>query len=159
MNAVDTDAFEGTALSVYAYVVKEGRPVGPSDVMRGIGLSSPSVAYWHLQRLETSGLLKKNEYGKYIAKEKVTISGYMWIGRKLLSKLMCYSFFFMGLIGIEMTIILFDFLNGHNPELYLIYLVLTNIIAMVLFLSEGWALNRKYKNRTYSSSNEKSSGD
>jgi predicted transcriptional regulator len=59
---------EGTTLIVYSYVVKEGRPVGPRDVMRGVNLSSPSVAYRHLQKLEALGLVMKNEYGEYVVK-------------------------------------------------------------------------------------------
>lgn len=144
------EVMDGTVLNVYAYVVREGKPVGPSDVMRGIGLSSPSVAHWHLQKLESSGLLLKNEYGKYVVKEKLTISGYIWVGRNLLPKLMCYSFFFMGLIGIETAIIIFNFLNKQVPDLYLVYLMMTNLIAMFLFLLEGLSLYRKTKSKNCS---------
>ncbi|MBA7712547.1 hypothetical protein ES703_121525 [subsurface metagenome] len=35
----------GNTLIVYAYVVREDRPVGTRDVMRGAHLSSPSVAH------------------------------------------------------------------------------------------------------------------
>ena len=64
---------------MYLFIVKEKRPVGPRDVMRGARLSSPSVAYRHLQKLETMGLLIKNENGNYIAKEKAAIRGYVWV--------------------------------------------------------------------------------
>ena len=56
MTASDSQEPEGTTLNVYSYVVKQGKPVGPRDVMRGANLSSPSLAYWHLQKLENSGL-------------------------------------------------------------------------------------------------------
>ncbi len=46
------EEIEGTTLCVYAYVVKEGRPVGTREVMRGANLSSPSVAFRQLQKLE-----------------------------------------------------------------------------------------------------------
>ena len=51
----DTE-LEGITLSVYWYVVKEGKPVGPREVMKGAHLSSPSVAYRHLQKLEELNL-------------------------------------------------------------------------------------------------------
>jgi hypothetical protein len=57
-NEVDEE-LEGNTLDVYAYAVKEGRPVGPRDVMRGANLSSPSVAYRQLQKLENLGLMGK----------------------------------------------------------------------------------------------------
>ena len=70
MTISDSQEPEGTTLNVYSFVVKKGKPVGPREVMRGVNLSSPSVAYWHLQKLENSGLLQKNATGEYVVKEK-----------------------------------------------------------------------------------------
>ena len=61
MTNTNNEELEGTTLNVYAYLVKEGNPVGPREVMRAANLSSPSVAYWHLQKLEALGLLDKNK--------------------------------------------------------------------------------------------------
>ncbi len=74
MTTAEPQEPEGTTLNVYSYVVKKGKPVGPREVMRGANLSSPSVAYWHLQKLENAGLLQKNGAGEYIVKEKTSIS-------------------------------------------------------------------------------------
>jgi len=135
---------EGTTLSVYTYVVKKGEPVGPRDVMRGTNLSSPSVAYWHLQKLESAGLLEKNGTGEYIAKEKTSISGHIWIGKNLVPRLMCYSIFFLGILGIEALIISVQFLSiGQIPNLALFYLIVTNTIAFALFLGEGLLIRKK----------------
>lgn len=145
MNAA-AETLEGKTLNVYRFVVKEGKPVGPREVMRGVNLSSPSVAYWHLQKLEGSGLLEKNKYGEYRVKEKVNISGHLWIGRNLVPRLMCYSLFFSGIVGTEIAIIAIQFfLQGQIPSLDLIYLTVTNVIAMALFLIEGLILRRKNK--------------
>ncbi|MCW4034800.1 MAG: hypothetical protein NWF03_05495 [Candidatus Bathyarchaeota archaeon] len=134
----------GTSLSVYSYVVKKGEPVGPREVMRGANLSSPSVAYWHLQKLENSGLLEKNQAGEYIVKEKTSISGHIWIGRNLVPRLMCYSLFFLGVLIIEGAILSVQyFVSAQPPNLALLYLMATNIIAFVLFLAEGLLLRRK----------------
>ena len=40
----DASGLQGVTLKVYLYVVKKHGPVGPRDVMRGVRLSSPSVA-------------------------------------------------------------------------------------------------------------------
>jgi hypothetical protein len=142
----DAETLEGKTLNVYSYVVKEGKPVGPREVMRGVNLSSPSVAYWHLQKLEACGLLEKNKYGEYVVKEKVNISGHLWIGRNLVPRLMCYSLFFLGIVGTEVAIIAIQFfLQGQVPSMDLIYLAATNVIAMTLFLVEGLLLRRKTK--------------
>ena len=144
MTTADIEEPEGTTLNVYSYVVKKGKPVGPREVMRGANLSSPSVAYWHLQKLENSGLLQKNGAGEYIVKEKTSISGHIWIGRNLVPRLMCYSLFFLGILVIETIIISVQFFySGQIPNLALFYLIATNAIAFALFLGEGLLLRKK----------------
>jgi hypothetical protein len=144
MAHLDCEELEGTTLCVYAYVVKEGKPVGPREVMRGANLSSPSTAYRQLQKLESLGLIEKNVYGAYVVREKASISGHLWIGRNLVPRLMCYSLFFMGVVGIELAIITVQFfIQRQIPKLELIYLAATNGVAMALFLGEGLLLRRR----------------
>jgi hypothetical protein len=112
--------------------------------MRGTKLSSPSVAYWHLQKLENSGLLQKNKAGEYIVKEKTNISGHIWIGRNLVPRLMCYSLFFLGILAVEAGILSVQFFsNSQSLNLSIIYLMATNAIAFALFLGEGLLLRKK----------------
>jgi hypothetical protein len=144
VTSADCQEPEGTTLNVYSYVVKKGKPVGPREVMRGANLSSPSVAYWHLQKLENAGLLKKNGAGEYIVREKTSISGHIWIGRNLVPRLMCYSLFFLGILVVEAVIISVQFYyTGQIPNLALLYLIATNAIAFALFLMEGLLLRQK----------------
>ncbi|PVX23348.1 MAG: hypothetical protein CW716_12395 [Candidatus Bathyarchaeum sp.] len=141
----ETPEPEGTTLNVYSYVVKKGKPVGPREVMRGANLSSPSVAYWHLQKLENSGLLEKNAAGEYIVKEKTSISGHVWIGNNLVPRLMCYSLFFLGIVIVEAVIIAQYVAIGEVPNLAMFYLIATNAIAFGMFLIEGLLLRKRGK--------------
>ena len=144
MTNLGKEELEGTTLNVYACMVKEGKPLGPRETMRLANLSSPSVAYWHLQKLESLGLITKNEYGEYFIKEKVNISGHLWIGKTLVPRLIFYAFFFVGILCTEaITIAMLFFQNGQLPSLYTFYLITPTAIAMVLFLSEGMWLRRK----------------
>ena len=144
MTISDGQEPEGTTLNVYSFVVKKGKPVGPREVMRGVNLSSPSVAYWHLQKLEDSGLLQKNKRGEYVVKEKTGISGHVWIGRNLVPRLLCYSLFFLGILILEVAILIVQvFSDELTLSLPLVYLMITNIIAFVLFLGEGLLLRKK----------------
>jgi hypothetical protein len=134
----------GNTLSVYAYVVRENRPVGTRDVMRGANLSSPSVAHRHLQKLELLGLLEKNKFGDYILKEKTGVSGHVWVGRNLVPRLMFYSFFFMGAFGAEIGILLLSCLVPWLViETSFLFLTGMTAVAMVLFFVEGVQLRRK----------------
>jgi hypothetical protein len=60
----------GTTLSVYRYLFRKGVPLGPSDVQNGLRLSSPSIAYYHLQKLLEAGLIQE-EAGKYVVNRVV----------------------------------------------------------------------------------------
>jgi hypothetical protein len=143
----NAEELEGTTLNVYSCMVKEGKPLGPRETMRLANLSSPSVAYWHLQKLESLGLIAKNEYGEYTIKEKVNISGHLWVGKTLVPRLIFYAFFFIGILIVEAIAIAIPFFqSGQTPELYLFYLLGPTAIATVLFLGEGVWLRNKTQN-------------
>jgi hypothetical protein len=145
---VANEELEGNTLNVYAYVVHKGSPVGTRDVTRGANLSSPSVAHRHLQKLEALGLLERNQYGDYVLKEKTGVSGYVWVGRNLVPRLMFYSFFFMGAFASEVAILVFGFfMFGLVPDASFVYLTVMTAIAMALFLFEGTSLLRKSQNK------------
>ena len=134
----------GNTLIVYAYVVGENRPVGTRDVMRGANLSSPSVAHRHLQKLETLGLIEKNQFGDYILKEKTGVSGHIWVGRSLVPRLMFYSFFFVGAFGAEIATILLSYLiTGLVIETSFLFLTGMTAVAMIIFFIEGVLLQKK----------------
>jgi hypothetical protein len=138
------EELEGNTLTVYAYIVHAAKPVGTRDVTRGASLSSTSVAHRHLQKLEDLGLLERNQYGDYVLKEKTSVSGYVWVGRNLVPRLLFYSFFFMGALSAEIAILVFGFfVFGLVPDVSFVYLTVMTAIAMALFLFEGTSLNRK----------------
>jgi hypothetical protein len=146
MTNSESDELEGNTLNVYAFVVKEGKPVGPREVMRGANLSSPSTAYRQLQKLESFGLIQKNIYGSYVVKEKTSVSGHLWIGRNLVPRLVCYSLFFFGLLSVEAAILIVQFFSKDlTPSLAVMYLLPITGVSAVLFLAEGLMVFRKNK--------------
>ncbi len=150
------EELEGNTLTVYTYVAKEGRPVGTRDVTRGAQLSSPSVAHRHLQKLEDLGLIERNQYGDYVLKEKTGVSGYVWVGRNLVPRLLFYSFFFMGAFSTEITIILLAYVVGNIViETSFLFLTGMTATAMILFLVEGTFLRRKVNTKNNAGKTEK----
>ena len=137
---------EGTTLSVYMYVAKRKRPQGPRDVMRGRNLSSPSVAYRHLQKLETAGLLKRNSYGEYLLNQKAKVNGFHWVGRSLVPRTMFYFYFFLGLLILEAVVLAihWEWENDVIKTYYAIGMSITGI-AMAFFLLEAVTMLRKLK--------------
>ena len=148
LSGSDTSGLQGVTLKVYLYVVKKHRPVGPRDVMRGVRLSSPSVAYRHLQKLETMGLLAKSDYGNYIVKKKVAVRGYVWVGRILVPNPLVYSSIFLGILIIEFVVLAIHF-SVETGEFKIFFLLLTLITAaaLILFVIEGLRMLTKTRIR------------
>ena len=118
------EELEGITLSVYLYAVRKGKPVGPRDVMKGAHLSSPSVAYRHLQKLEDMGYLQKNNYGEYVTKDKAHVRGYIWIGRRMMPKMLVYSLIFMSILIVELVVLAIHY-SVETYEFKVFFLLLT----------------------------------
>ncbi len=144
MTIADTGELEGITLNVYLYAVKKNNPVGPRDVMKGEGLSSPSVAYRHLQKLEDSGYLQKNEYGEYTVKQKARIGGHVWLGHRLFPKMWIYALVFLAILVVEVFVLFIHFFVETN-EFKVFFLLLTVItsLAFAVFATEGYLQNRR----------------
>ena len=146
MSGSKTSGLEGVTLKVYLYVVKKKGLAGPRHVMRGVGLSSPSVAYRHLQKLENIGLLTKNELGNYVVTEKVPVRGYVWIGRTLVPNPLVYSMVFLAILITELVVLAIHF-SVETEQFKIFFLLLTTITvaALILFLIEGLRMLRRIR--------------
>jgi hypothetical protein len=130
---------EGLTLTVYLYVAKKGKPVGPRDVMKGTNLSSPSVAYRHLQKLEDAGYLAKNEYGEYTVKKKAPIKGNIWLGRNLFPKMWIYGAAFLAALVVEIVILIIHFeVETYEFKVFFLLLALITGVAAAVFGVEGY---------------------
>ncbi len=139
---------EGIPLKIYLSLVKEGKPVGPREVMRLAGISSPSVAYRNLQKLESVGLVEKDAYGEYVLKQKQSVKGYLWFGNKLLPRLVVYSCFFIGVLSVEAIIAVEKIIVGEQLQTDYLTLIMMTIISVAIFLIESFSIRdvRKKKN-------------
>lgn len=146
MSGSETSGLQGVTLKVYLYVVKRKGLAGPRDVMRGVGLSRPSVAYRHLQKLENMGLLTKNELGNYAVQERVPVRGYVWVGRTLVPNPLVYSFVFLGILITELVVLSIHF-SVETDQFKIFFLLLTSITvaALILFLIEGLRLLKRIR--------------
>jgi DNA-binding transcriptional ArsR family regulator len=141
-----SEELQGITLNVYLYVAKKGKPVGPRDVTKGVNLSSPSVAYRHLQKLEDEGYLAKNEYGEYTVKRKATLKGLVWIGHSLIPKMWLYASIFLIILIVEITIWIIHLpFESRSNEFMVFFLLLTLITgaAFTVFAVEGALESRR----------------
>jgi hypothetical protein len=140
----ESQELQGITLDVYLYVVKKGKPVGPRDVMKGSNLSSPSVAYRHLQKLEDIGYLKKNEFGEYQIAKKGRVRGYVWLGRRLLPKMWLYSIVFAVILAIEIFVLALHFeVETYEFKVFFLLLMIITGLALTVFTVEGYLVNKR----------------
>lgn len=138
MTNAHNEEIEGITLSVYLYVVNKGQPVGPRDVMKGANLSSPSVSYRHLEKLEDLGLLEKNEYGMYVKKGKARVRGYVWVGNRMMPKMTAYSLLFLGIFIVELIVFLLHYpVEDFKFMVFFALMLLITGSAMTVFFVEG----------------------
>lgn len=92
---------KGNTLQVYLYLVKNQAPTGPREIQRKLDFSSPTLAAYHLEKLESLGLIRKEQNGYVLAKEvKVgALSQIVKFGALILPRYIFYLVFFSALLG------------------------------------------------------------
>jgi len=92
---------KGNTVRVYLFVLRNG-PCELRDIQRGLKLSTPSLAFYHLSRLVESGNVKKTEDGKYVALNDISadlLDGYVKFGRRIIPQLFFVTLLFTGILA------------------------------------------------------------
>jgi hypothetical protein len=96
------DALTGNTAQVYRYAIKQRRPVGVREVQRALKLSSPTLAAYHLEKLEEAGLLKQTSDGYVV--ERLVLENYVRLRQLLLPKYLFYFAVFASAVVFETTL-------------------------------------------------------
>jgi DNA-binding Lrp family transcriptional regulator len=83
------DVLRGLTLKVYRFILKNDKPVGIREVQRALNLSSPTLALYHINKLEEAGLIKK-ELNGYVA-DRIILENLIRLRRILIPR----NFFYM----------------------------------------------------------------
>lgn len=97
------DVLKGTTLEVYRFLLKSNKPVGTRELQRALGLSSSSVATYHLGKLEDAGLLKRELGGFTVA--KYLLENSIKISRFLVPRYLFYAIFAVAALALELTVL------------------------------------------------------
>ncbi|MGD0495419.1 MAG: winged helix-turn-helix transcriptional regulator [Candidatus Bathyarchaeia archaeon] len=85
------DVLRGLTLKVYKFILKSDRPIGIREVQRALNLSSPTLALYHMNKLEEAGLVKK-ELGGYVA-DRIVLENLVRFRRFLIPRNFFYTIF------------------------------------------------------------------
>ena len=94
------DVLRGLTLKVYRYVLKNNKETGIREVQRALKLSSPTLAVYHLEKLEQVGLIKKGVTG-YIV-DRVYLRNLVRLRRLLVPRYFFYALFFTLAVVVEL---------------------------------------------------------
>ena len=125
---------KGNTLRVYVYALRE-RKVGVRQVQRSLGLSNPSLAQYHLNKLKEMGLLRENN-GEYEIQNVVDVNvmrDFLRVGTLMVPRFFMYAVFFTALtayLGIA-------FAQSYASEPIVAWLLVLLAAASVIFWYEA----------------------
>ncbi len=119
---------KGKTLKVYLYLLRRG-PCELRDIQRGVGLSSPSLASYHLRRLVQAGAVTQDKHGTYHANKEASdkiLEGYSRIGPAIVPQL----FFFALLFTILVAFFSYETLYAQSYAPYLVAVSIATILVI-----------------------------
>ena len=101
-NEDQKDVLKGLTLKVYKYVLKNDKPVGIREVQRVLGLSSPTLALYHMNKLEEAGFVRKEMNG-YVA-DRIVLENLIRFRRMLIPKNLFFTVFMITSLIIALVV-------------------------------------------------------
>lgn len=123
---------QGKTLLVYLYLLKKKESSGIREVQRELGLSSPSVAEYQIEKLIGLGLASRDNYGRVFVTRKVKVKAleqYVSFGRFTVPRMAFYATVFA-----LIPVLLFAF-DSWN-----VYAVIVSAAAAGIFSIEAWKM-------------------
>ncbi len=110
-------------------MLKTNKPIGIREVQRALKLSSPSVAQYHLTKLEQAGLVKKDT-GNYVV-NRVLLDSFIKVNRFLIPRYLFYLVFSAVILLLELTI-----LKPTVFSSYFFFYVTATFVFLLIFCYE-----------------------
>lgn len=129
----------GRTLWVYWYLLTQDKPRTRRQVKDEVGLSSVSLAGYHLKKLENMGLAKDNGLGEYFVTRSVQVGVlrfYMRMKTILIPRFVLYATFYGGTL-----VCLLLFVSSVSPTSFLL-MVLVLVFGVITSLFEVQSLAR-----------------
>jgi DNA-binding transcriptional ArsR family regulator len=127
----------GKTLTVYLYILKNGKAVGVREVQKALGFSSPSVAFHHLDKLLGLGIIEKDQYDRYVLAKKVDVGilhSFVSVAGIALPRLAFYAAFFTTIAAAYVLV------NRASLDLYAL---IGTAGGSAIFWYEAWRVWRR----------------
>ena len=121
---VSDDNLKGTTLEVYRFLLKTNKSVGARELQRALNFSSPSLATYHLSKLEEIGLVKK-ENGEFLVTKNL-LEDCIRVSRFLIPRYLFYAVFAVAALIVELTLLRPSIITSE----YFFFVGVTSICAL-----------------------------
>jgi len=133
-NKGSPNELQGNTLRVYWVMIQNSKSsVGPRDIQRKLGFSSPNLAVYHLDKLVELGLAEKN-LGEYYLSDKVNVrffKQFTKIGGYILPRQLLYA-------SMWSTLFAFLILTFKDLNFYSLFAIVLGLIGLIIFWFEAW---------------------
>ena len=133
-NKGSPDELQGNTLRVYWVMIQNSKSsVGPRDIQRKLGFSSPNLAVYHLDKLVELGLAEKN-LGEYHLSDRVNVGFFKQfakIGGYMLPRQLLYA-------SMWSTLIAFFILTFKDLNFYSLFALVFGLLGLIIFWFEAW---------------------
>lgn len=120
-------SLNGTTLRVYRYLYRQGgKPIGVHDVQSGLGLSSPSVAHYHIRKLVDEGLAREDAAGYVV--DKHLFENMIRIRKSIIPLQTTYLALFLSSLFLLLTLFRAQVISGGY-----VFALFVNILAVGIF--------------------------
>jgi hypothetical protein len=133
-NTGSPDELQGNTLRVYWLMLQNSKSsVGPRDIQRKLGFSSPNLAVYHLDKLVELGLAEK-KLGEYYLSDKVNIGifkHFTKIGGYIFPRQVLYA-------SMWSTLFAFLILTFRDLNFYSLFALVFGLLGLIIFWFEAW---------------------
>jgi DNA-binding MarR family transcriptional regulator len=129
----------GKTLQVYWYMLRHRGALNLRDIQRGAGISSASLAAYHLRKLQGLGLVEVTRDGEYAIRREVQVGVtrfYVNIKRTMIPRFAFYASFYLAMIVLCMLL-----LQGA-PTYLIVLLVAVALFGLLTSILETVILSR-----------------
>jgi DNA-binding transcriptional ArsR family regulator len=122
-----TPEIKGNTLRVYLFLLRRG-PSELREIQRGLGLSTPSLVSYHLERLVAMGYASQNEQGRYCPVREASgeiLDGFSRVGVLLVPQLFFFAVLFTPIVG-------YFALMSHYSSAYVPFLAASSLCLVAV---------------------------
>ena len=121
----------GKTWDVYLCILTSGDPIGVRDIWRDLGLSSPSLAQYHVNKLLELRLIESTPQGKYVTNDEERLEAlrsFLALRGMLIPRMVVYAALLSGVLA---SYILFWPWRGDFRDLVTVSVTLFSIAAFL----------------------------